>query len=110
MKAIKIIGLSLMTFTLVGNATAQRDSGSSSTAVSNQEYLIDTKTLATYFEDGNIPDSFPKYDLSIDKEANKKLVVNWVNVSANYALLSAVGKEKFAEYKEKQIKLEPMKK
>jgi len=109
MKAIKIIGLSLMTFALAGTATAQRDSGSSSTTIATPEYFKDVKTLQTYFASGEIPGSFPKYDSSLDKVGNQELVKTWVKVPANYELLSQLGKDKFKASQSKP-RVQPMEK
>lgn len=105
MKAIKIIGMSLMTLALTGTVSAQR--GETSTTVVNaaeQEYFTDVKTLTTFFTDGTIPASFPKYDSNLNKEANKKAVATWAKKPENYALLSETGKAKLEGFDAKQAK------
>jgi len=101
MKVFKIIGLSLMTFTLAGTVTAQRDAVSTITPSSQQEYFTDVKTLVTYFSNGAIPEDFPKLDPALSEDDNIKAVVTWTDVSSNFALLSDAGKAKLNEYKTK---------
>jgi len=51
-------------------------------------YVISDKELPTYFISGEIPESFPKYDPNIKKEANKKIAMEWCIVPSNRALLT----------------------
>jgi hypothetical protein len=95
MKAIKIIGLSLMTFVISGTVSAQREIGTTSTAASTQEYFKDVKTLKTFFISGEVPATFPKYDNTLDKVGNKELVKKWINIPANKDLLTQEAKDKF---------------
>ena len=89
-----------MTFAFVGGVTAQKRGGTAiTTAKSGQAYFTDVKTLATYFSNGNIPEDFPKTDLALSENDNVKAVVAWTDISANYALLSELGKTKLNEYK-----------
>jgi len=99
MKTIKIIGLTLMTFVLVGNVSAQREIGVTSAVSSDQEYFKDVKTLKTFFVSGEIPGSFPKYDNTLDKVGNKELVKKWIKIPANYDMLTQESKDKFARKK-----------
>ena len=111
MKAIKIIGMSIMTLALTGTVTAQR--GVATTTVSStigQEYITDVKTLASYFKNNEIPSNFPKHDETRDEEGNAKVALKWIEVPANYSLLSDAGIQKLNEYKAKKAaKVAPMK-
>ena len=51
-------------------------------------YVISVKELPSYFMSGEIPESFPKYDPSLKKGANKKIAVEWCIVPSNRALLT----------------------
>ena len=51
-------------------------------------YVISVKELPSYFISGEIPESFPKYDPSLKKGANKKIALEWCIVPSNRALLT----------------------
>jgi hypothetical protein len=51
-------------------------------------YVISVKELPSYFISGEIPESFPKYDPSLKKGANKEIALEWCIVSSNRALLT----------------------
>lgn len=40
-------------------------------------YILDIKTLRTYFKRGKIPRNFPAYDTDLSFEDNKRLAVKW---------------------------------
>lgn len=104
MKAIKIIGMSLMTFAISGTVSAQREIGATSTEITVQEYFTDVKTLATFFVEGNIPANFPKYDSKLDKEVNKKAAATWAKKPDNNKLLSETGIAKLESFNSKATK------
>lgn len=54
----------------------------------NPLYIISVKKLPSYFISGEIPESFPKYDPSLKKGANKKIALEWCIVPSNRALLT----------------------
>lgn len=54
----------------------------------NPLYIISVKKLPSYFISGEIPESFPKYNPSLKKGANKKIAVEWCIVPSNRALLT----------------------
>lgn len=58
----------------------------------NPLYIISVKKLPSYFISGEIPESFPKYDPSLKKGANKKIALEWCVVPSNRALLTENGK------------------
>jgi hypothetical protein len=51
-------------------------------------YVISDKELPSFFTSGEIPESFPKYDPSLKKGANKKIAIEWCIVPSNRALLT----------------------
>ena len=51
-------------------------------------YVVSDKELPSFFISGEIPESFPKYDPSLKKEANKKNAMEWCIVPINRALLT----------------------
>lgn len=42
-------------------------------------YILDIKTLRSYFKKGKIPQNFPSYDTNLCFEDNKQLALKWVN-------------------------------
>lgn len=42
-------------------------------------YILDIKTLRTYFKRGKIPRNFPAYDTDLSFEDNKHLAMKWTN-------------------------------
>lgn len=54
----------------------------------NPLYIISVKKLPSYFISGEIPESFPKYDPSLKKGANKKIALEWCIVPSNRVLLT----------------------
>ena len=101
MKAIKIIGLALLTFVFAGSVSAQKAVTSTTNAV-EREYFKDVKTLKTYFIGSEIPASFPKYDKSKSEDENKRVVFSWMNATENKSLLSPIALEKLEKRKAKR--------
>ncbi len=65
-------------------------------------YFISDKKLATYFQSGSIPTSFPKYNYDLPKKDNVEMVKSWLEITANYNLLTDEGKSKIEEIKNKK--------
>lgn len=42
-------------------------------------YILDIKTLRTYFKRGKIPKNFPSYDTNLSFADNKELAIKWAN-------------------------------
>lgn len=42
-------------------------------------YILDIKTLRSYFKKGKIPQNFPSYDTNLSFEDNKQLAIKWAN-------------------------------
>ena len=42
-------------------------------------YILDIKTLRTYFKRGKIPKNFPSYDTNLSFVDNKELAIKWAN-------------------------------
>ena len=68
-------------------------------------YVISVKELPSYFLNGLIPTSFPKYDESLTKEKNDIIALKWCDVSSNRLLLTDDAKifvdKKTVEFKKK---------
>jgi len=65
-------------------------------------YVISDKELPSYFTNGKIPTTFPKYDANLTKTQNQKIALEWLSVPTNRSLLTE-GAKKTVDQKTRQF-------